>query len=550
MRAQRRTNARIELHFGAKSRVLLSAEIAEHLRHDLIIHAEHLVKKLLMRARLRARAETLAQLWRKLPALPARPALLLRMPRCHRSDILRQRILQPLAGKNAPVKAAQPGPHLLRVANCHAQRRCASALIERHPAAATFPQQPPRDVRLFFRIAADAERHLLQRWRSGSVLRLRAPRRAAPDIRQHRTRPRNVRVQLRRLAPETVAHHRVLVKIDRVDKFQPQTRQTAVLRLVEKQMAAALHRAPAQLQRPAEQHRLQIRRAVAIDHAAPQPLLHRRQEIHRREIVQRLHKICMLEVERTRARLAQPIQQKRAQHPARQRLPIELKKRLQMLREIHVHRLAAAHKLRQRQLPTPPVAIARAAAAAALLLAGEDPQRRQIVEAIVQRARLASADQRQQVRRFEGTARRQHVLQMHLSLLVLLHRRRQCAQGEFPAEQRQRVQKRRRIGHRLVLAEAIDAVERIFLHLLRIRARKPHRARLLRPVQIIRQDPVQPPPVVVRSQRLVAIAIIIQQRPPKLFVKLPSADKLPMHSHRAHLLCRRCYYYTISDDAW
>ena len=229
----------------------------------------------------------------------------------------------------------------------------------------------------------------------------------------------------------------------------------------------------------------------------------------------------MLEAERTRARLAQPIQQKRAQHPARQRLPIELQKRLQMLRKLLIHRLATAHNLRQRQLPTPPVAIACAAAAAALLLADEDPQRRQIVEAIVQRARLASADQRQ------------HILQMHLSLLVLLHRRWQRAQGKFPAEQRQRVQKRRRIGHRLVFAEAIDAEERIFLHLLRIRARKSHRARLLRPVQIIRQDPVQPPPVVVRSQRLVAIAIIIQQRPPKLFVKLPSADKLPMHSHRA-----------------
>ena len=106
MCAQRRANARVELRLSAKSRVLLSAEIAEHLRHDLVIHAEHLVKKLLMRARLRARAETLAQLWRKLPALPARRALLLRMPRCHRSDILRQHILQPLAGKNAPVKAA------------------------------------------------------------------------------------------------------------------------------------------------------------------------------------------------------------------------------------------------------------------------------------------------------------------------------------------------------------------------------------------------------------------------------------------------------------
>ena len=288
---------------------------------------------------------------------------------------------------------------------------------------------------------------------------------------------------------------------------------------------------------------------MAIDHAAPQPLLHRRQEILRREIVQRLHEIRVLEAERTRARLAQPIQQKRAQHPTRQRLPIELQKRLQMLRKLLIHRLATAHKLRQRQLPTPPVAIACAAAAAALLLADEDPQRRQIVEAIVQRARLASADQRQQVRRFERTARRQHILQMHLPFLVLLHRRWQRAQRKFPAEQRQRVQKRRRIGHRLVLAEAIDAVERIFLHLLRIRARKSHSARLLRPVQIIRQDPVQPPPVVVRSQRLVAIAIIIQQRPPKFFVKLPRADKLPMHSHRAHLRCRRCYYYTISDDA-
>lgn len=93
MCAQCRANARVELRLGAKSRVLLGAEIAEHLRHDLVIHAEHLVKKLLMRARLRACAETRAQLRRKLPALPAGPALLLRMPRRHRSDILRQRII-------------------------------------------------------------------------------------------------------------------------------------------------------------------------------------------------------------------------------------------------------------------------------------------------------------------------------------------------------------------------------------------------------------------------------------------------------------------------